>query len=166
MIDDLYSARLLELAANLPRLGRLAAPDARAERTAKLCGSRVAVEVVVRDGVVVDLAQEVQACALGQASAAVLGDAAVGARVEEIEAARDALAAMLRAGGPPPTGRFATLAALAPVKDYPARHASTLLAFEAAAAAARQAAADVPAPASPSAFPAEAGIQGPPDVRG
>ena len=139
MIDDLYSARLLQLAADLPRLGRLAAPDARAERTSKLCGSRVSVEVKVADGAVTDFAQEVQACALGQASAAVLGDAVVGARVEEIEAARDALRAMLKDGAPPPDGRFATLAALAPVRDYPARHASTMLAFEAAAAAAREA---------------------------
>ena len=140
MIDDLYSARLLQLAADLPRLGRLPAPDARAERTSKLCGSRVCVEVTVADGVVTDFAQEVQACALGQAAAAVLGDAVVGARVEEIAAARDALRAMLKAGAAPPGGRFATLAALAPVRDYPARHASTLLAFEAAAAAAAEAA--------------------------
>ena len=139
MIDDLYSARLLQLAADLPRLGRLAAPDARAERTAKLCGSRVSVEVTVVDGAVTDFAQEVQACALGQAAAAVLGDAVVGARVEEVEAARDALRAMLKEGAAPPDGRFATLAALAPVRDYPARHASTMLAFEAAAAAAREA---------------------------
>ncbi len=139
MIDDLYSARLLQLAADLPRLGRLTAPDARAERTSKLCGSRVSVELTTANGVVTDFAQEVQACALGQASAAVLGDAVVGARVEEVEAARDALQAMLKAGAAPPQGRFATLAALAPVRDYPARHASTMLAFEAAAAAAREA---------------------------
>ena len=148
MIDDLYSARLLQLAADLPRLGRLAAPDARAERTAKLCGSRVNVEVNLVDGVVTDFAQQVQACALGQASAAVLGDAVVGARVEEIEAARDALRAMLKEGAVPPDGRFATLAALAPVRDYPARHASTMLAFEAAAAAAREAHERAPVPAS------------------
>ncbi len=140
MIDALYSARLLQLAADLPRVGRLAAPDARAARTAKLCGSRVSVELCVADGVVTDFAQEVQACALGQAGAAVLGEAVVGARVEEIEAARDALAAMLKSGAAPPEGRFATLAALAPVRDYPARHASVLLAWEAAAAAAREAA--------------------------
>lgn len=140
MIDALYSAKLLALAANLPRTGTLPAPHARAERSAKLCGSRVAVELTMAGGVVTDFAQEVQACALGQASAAVLGDAVIGASPEEIDAARDALAAMLKAGGPPPTGRFATLAALAPVRDYPARHASTLLAWEAAAAAAREAA--------------------------
>ncbi len=160
MIDELYSARLLQLAADLPRLGRLAAPDARAERTAKLCGSRVSVEVNVADGVVTDFAQEVQACALGQASAAVLGDAVVGARVEEVEAARDALRAMLKEGAAPPEGRFATLAALAPVRGYPARHASTLLAFEAAAAAAREAA-DGPrsGPMVIAPVPAEAGTE-------
>ena len=160
MIDDLYSARLLQLAADLPRVGRLDAPDARVERTARLCGSRVAVEVKVAGGVVTDFAQEVQACALGQAAAAVLGDAVVGARVEEVEAARDGLAAMLKAGGAPPGGRFAMLAALAPVRDYPARHASTLLAFEAAAAAARAAAGgSAGAPVLPAAPAAEAGTE-------
>jgi NifU-like protein involved in Fe-S cluster formation len=140
VIDDLYSARLLALAANLPHAGRLPRPDATAERTSKLCGSRVVVDVVLRDGRVAEFAQDVQACALGQASAGVLGEAVVGATPQELEAARDALAAMLREGAPPPAGRFAALAALAPVRDYPARHASTRLAFEAAAAAAREAA--------------------------
>ena len=149
MIDDLYSARLLQLAADVPRIGRLDAPDAHAERSSKLCGSRVAVDVKVADGAVTDFAQQVQACALGQASAAVLGDAVIGARVEEIEAARDALRAMLQQGGAPPEGRFATLAALAPVRDYPARHASTLLAFDAAAAAAREAAERAAPPRTP-----------------
>lgn len=139
MIDDLYSARVLALAANMPRAGRLAQPDATAERTAKLCGSRIVVDVKVRDGRVVDFAQEVKACALGQAAAAVLGEHVLGASVEEIEMAKDRLSAMLRADGPPPSGRFEDLAVLQPVKDFPARHASTLLAFEAAAAAAREA---------------------------
>ncbi len=139
MIDDLYSARVLALAANMPRAGRLAAPDASAEKTAKLCGSRILVDVVVRDGRVVDFAQDVKACALGQASAAILGETVLGASLDEIEMARDALSAMLRADGPPPGGRFKDLAVLQPVKDFPARHASTLLAFEAAAAAVREA---------------------------
>ncbi len=139
MLDDLYSARLLALAANLPHAGRLAAPDASAERTSKLCGSRVVVDVAMRDGRVVEFAQDVQACALGQASAGVLGEAVLGATAEELEHARDALAAMLADGAPPPEGRFAGLAALAPIRDYPARHASTRLAFEAAAVAAREA---------------------------
>ncbi len=140
MIDDLYSARILTLAANMPRAGRLAAPDASSEKVSKLCGSRVLVDLTLKDGEVVDFAQEVKACALGQAAAAVLGANVVGARVDEIESARDQLRAMLKAGGPAPEGRFVDLKALEPVKDYPARHASTLLAFEAAVEAARAAA--------------------------
>lgn len=139
MIDDLYSARILGLAANMPRAGRLAAPQAASEKTAKLCGSRVRVELVLDEGRVADFAQEVSACALGQASAAVLGANVVGASAEEIEGARDGLRAMLKQGARAPQGRFADLIVLAPVKDYPARHASTLLAFEAAAEAARAA---------------------------
>jgi NifU-like protein involved in Fe-S cluster formation len=132
MIDDLYSDRILRLAANMPRAGRLAHPDGTAERTAKLCGSRVTVDLRVEGGRVVDFAQEARACALGQAAAAVLGAQAVGAAAEEIVGARDALRAMLKTGAPPPQGRFADLAVLAPVRAYPPRHASTMLAFEAA----------------------------------
>ncbi|HUO23838.1 MAG TPA: iron-sulfur cluster assembly scaffold protein [Caulobacteraceae bacterium] len=139
MIDDLYSAKVLTLAANMPRAGRLAAPQASAEKVSKLCGSRVLVDLSLSDGRVSDFAQEVKACALGQAAAAVLGAEVMGASLEEIEQARDALKAMLKTGGPAPTGRFADLAVLQVVKDYPARHASTLLAFEAAAEAARTA---------------------------
>jgi len=140
MIDDLYSARLLKLAANLPHSGRLARPDASVEKVSKLCGSRVRVDVVVEDGRVADFAQDVKACALGQAAASVLGAHVIGASAEELELARDQFRAMLKAGGPAPDGRFSDLAMLAPVKDYPARHTSTLLAFEAAAEAVRQAA--------------------------
>ncbi|MFZ5671160.1 MAG: iron-sulfur cluster assembly scaffold protein [Pseudomonadota bacterium] len=140
MIDDLYSARILTLAANMPRSGRLVAPQGSAEKVAKLCGSRIVADLVLGDDDrVSDFAQEVKACALGQAAAAVLGANVIGAGVDEIAAARDQLAAMLKSGGPAPTGRFEDLAVLAPVKDYPARHASTLLAFEAAVEAARQA---------------------------
>lgn len=141
MIDDLYSARILRLAANMPRAGRLAHPQATSEKTAKLCGSRVRVDLAMAGGRVTDFAQDVQACALGQASAAVLGENVVGATVDEIASARDGLRAMLKAGAPPPAGRFADLAVLEAVKDYPARHASTLLAFEAALDAAQQASA-------------------------
>ena len=138
MIDDLYSAQLLKLAANLPRSGRLAAPDASVEKVAKLCGSRVLVDVTVKDGRVADFAQDVKACALGQAAASVLGAHVMGASVEEIEAARDQFRAMLKDGAAAPDGRFADLAMLAPVKDYPARHASTMLAFEAVTEAVRR----------------------------
>jgi NifU-like protein involved in Fe-S cluster formation len=139
MIDDLYSARILGLVANMPRAGRLAAPDASSEKTAKLCGSRIVVDVIVVDGKVTDYAQEVSACALGQAAAAILGANVIGAELSDIELARDSLAAMLKANGSPPAGRFAELAVLEPVKDYPARHASTLLAFEATVEAVRKA---------------------------
>jgi NifU-like protein involved in Fe-S cluster formation len=140
MIDDLYSAKVLALAANMPRAGRLPHPQASAERVSKLCGSRVTVDLVLEDGRVADFAQDVKACALGQASAAVLGANVMGASVEELRLARDALIAMLKDSGPPPEGRFSDLAVLQPVKHFPARHASTLLAFEAVLAAATEAA--------------------------
>ena len=139
MIDDLYSARILKLAANMPLAGRLDAPHASSEKVSKLCGSRILVDVKVRDGEVVDFAQEVKACALGQAAAAILGEHVVGAKLDEIVAARDSLKSMLKSGGEPPKGRFKDLAVLAPVKDYPQRHASTMLAFEAAVEAVRKA---------------------------
>ncbi len=137
MIDDLYSARILKLVANIPHAGRLPAADASAEKISKLCGSRILVDVKVKDGRVTDFAQEVKACALGQAAAAVLGAHVIGASLDEIKVAREALRAMLKANGPAPQGRFSELAVLEAVKDYPARHASTMLAFEAAAEAVR-----------------------------
>jgi NifU-like protein involved in Fe-S cluster formation len=140
MIDDLYSAKLLKLAANMPHAGRLAAPGASVEKVAKLCGSRVIVDVIVDGERVSDFAQEVKACALGQAAASVLGSQVVGASLDELETARRQLRAMLKDGGPAPDGRFAELAMLEPVKDYPARHASTMLAFEAVTEAVRRAA--------------------------
>jgi NifU-like protein involved in Fe-S cluster formation len=124
----------------MPRAGRLAAPQGSAERVAKLCGSRITADVILDEtGHVADFAQDVQACALGQAAAAVLGENIIGATAHEIETARDAFRAMLKEGGAPPEGRFKDLAVLMPVKDYPARHASSLLAFEAALAAVQQA---------------------------
>lgn len=139
MIDDLYSAKILALAANMPRSGRLAAPEATAEKVAKLCGSKITVDVTMDGDRVADFAQDVKACALGQAAAAVLGANVVGATQAEIDGAREALYAMLKTGGPAPEGRFSDLAMLAPVKDYPPRHASTMLAFEATAEAVRKA---------------------------
>ncbi len=149
MIDDLYSAKVLKLAANMPRAGRLAAPDATVEKTAKLCGSTITVDVVMDGDRVSDFAQDVKACALGQAAAAILGAQVVGATVTELEVARDGFRAMLKDGAPAPDGRFSDLSMLALVKDYPARHASTLLAFEAAAQAARQAVAQAGSRTSP-----------------
>ena len=132
MIDELYSARILKLAANMPHSGRLAAPEGTGERVAKLCGSKAIVDVVLDDaGRITDFAQDVKACALGQAAAGVLGESVVGASAEEIEAARGAMAAMLKSGGEGPEGRFEGLRALKLVSDYPARHASTMVAIEA-----------------------------------
>jgi NifU-like protein involved in Fe-S cluster formation len=149
MIDDLYSAKLLTLAANMPRAGRLAAPDASVEKVSKLCGSRVTVDVTVDDGRVSDFAQDVKACALGQASAAVLGAHVIGASLAELEVATRQFRAMLKDGASAPDGRFSDLSMLAPVKDYPARHTSTLLAFEAVTEAVRTATGRSPERTSP-----------------
>lgn len=139
MINEIYNRQILGFAADIPRLQRLAAPDATAMAISRLCGSKVTVDVNMKDGVVTDFGQEVKACALGQAAAAILGEHIIGATPAEVDEARDALYAMLKSGGPAPQGRFSDLAMLEPVKDYAPRHASTLLAFEAAAEALRQA---------------------------
>ena len=140
MIDELYSARILKLAANLPFAGRLPAPEGTGERVAKLCGSRAVVDVTLDAiGRVETFAQDVKACALGQAAAGVLGEAAIGASAAEIAQARDAMLAMLKSGDAGPTGRFEGLRALRQVADYPARHASTMVATEATLEAVAQA---------------------------
>jgi NifU-like protein involved in Fe-S cluster formation len=140
MIDELYSARILKLAANLPHSGRLPAPEGTGERVAKLCGSKAIVDVTLDDsGRVEGFAQDVKACALGQAAAGVLGESVIGATGDEIEQARDAMATMLKSGGEGPEGRFEGLRALRQVADYPARHASTMVAIEATLDAVHQA---------------------------
>jgi len=140
MIDELYSARILKLAANLPHSGRLAAPEGTGERVAKLCGSRATVDVTLDEaGRISAFAQDVKACALGQAAAGVLGEAVIGASLDELVEARDAMSAMLKAGGEGPAGRFEGLRALKQVADYPARHASTMVAIEATLDAVREA---------------------------
>lgn len=141
MIDELYSGRILGLAANLPRTGRLPSPAGSAEKVARLCGSKIIVDVTLKGGRIADFAQEVKACALGQAAAAILGGSVIGAQPEEVELALRAFRAMLKTGGAPPTGRFSDLSMLQVVKDYPQRHASALLAFEATVEACRLAAA-------------------------
>lgn len=140
MIDDLYSARILTLAANLPHAGRLPDPEGTGDRTAKLCGSRAIVDVILdADGRVAGFAQDVKACALGQAAAGVLGEAVIGATAGELRSARDAMLAMLKSGGEGPDGRFEGLRALKQVAAYPARHASTMVAIEATLDAVSQA---------------------------
>jgi NifU-like protein involved in Fe-S cluster formation len=127
----LYSARILALAADIPHLGRLPAPDGTARRRSPLCGSTVTADVVVKDGRVTAFAQDVKACALGQASAAVLGSVVIGRTLPELQAARDGLRAMLRDGGPVPAAPFEAYEVLQPARDYKNRHASILLALEA-----------------------------------
>ena len=132
MIDDLYNSDILTLSAQLEDR-RLDAPDGTAREVSKLCGSELEIDInLSQEGQVSDVALRVQACALGQSSAAILQEAIIGARLEEVAEARDALRTMLKEGVPPPTERFAKLALLAGVKDYPARHTSTMLAFVAA----------------------------------
>jgi NifU-like protein involved in Fe-S cluster formation len=127
----LYSGRILALAADIPHLGRLPAPQGTARRRSPLCGSTVTADVMVTDGRIADFAQDVKACALGQASAAVLGQKVLGRTLPELVAARDALKAMLKEAGPIPAEPFAGYEVLLPARDYKNRHASILLALEA-----------------------------------
>ncbi len=147
-MHDLYHPRIFELAGDIAHVGRLASPHGASTKVSKICGSTVSVDVMLEGDVVTGLGIEVEACALGQASASVLAGHAIGARVDEIVAARDALRAMLKENGPPPTGRFWELRHLEGVRDYPPRHTSTLLAFEAAVAAIEDARAKMTAKAS------------------
>ena len=131
MIDGVYNKRILELAADIPRLGRLAQPQGSSTAHSRLCGSTITVDLSLEQGKVVDFAQELKACALGQASASILARHVLGATPEELRTVRETMRKMLKENGPPPGGRWADLAALEPVRDYKARHASTLLPFDA-----------------------------------
>ena len=138
MIDDIYNKRILEFAGNMERIGRLAEPDAVATMHSKLCGSTVTVYLKMTDGVVTDFAHEVKACALGQASSSVMARNVIGATAEELKAVRDAIYVMLKENGPSPEGRFEDLKYFEPVREYRARHASTLLTFDAVVDCIRQ----------------------------
>ena len=131
MIDDIYSSRILEFAGNIPRIGRLADPDASAKAHSRLCGSTVIVDLKMVDGRIADFAHDVKACALGQASSSIMARNVVGTSADELKALRETMIRMLKENGPPPEGRFADLRFLEPVRDYKARHASTLLTFDA-----------------------------------
>lgn len=131
MLDDLYNRRILELAGNIGRIGRLEAPDGTATAHSRLCGSTVTVDVKLEGDRVVDYAQEVKACALGQASSAIMAEHVVGASIDELRAVRRDVTAMLKQDGPAPVGRFADAALLEPVRAFKHRHASTLLVFDA-----------------------------------
>lgn len=131
VIDDIYNARILEFAGNIGRTTRLADADASAKAHSKLCGSTVTIDLKLDGDVVSDYGQEVKACALGQASSSIMARTIVGATAQELRDVREQMISMLKADGPAPTGRFADLQFLMPVKDYKARHASTLLVFDA-----------------------------------
>lgn len=130
-LDDIYNQRIFELAAAIPHAGYLDHPDARASAHSKLCGSTIEVEIKLDGDRITDFAQRVKACLLGQASAAIVGREIVGTPAEEFRAVAVTVRRMLKEGGPRPEGRWADLGLLQPVKDYPHRHASTLLVFEA-----------------------------------
>jgi NifU-like protein involved in Fe-S cluster formation len=131
MIDDIYNRKILGFAADIPRLQRLAHPDATAVAHSRLCGSRVTVDLSLQDGLVSDFGHEVKACALGQASSSIMARHVVGSSPQELRAVRDQMYRMLKEEGPAPTGKWAELEALLPVRDFKARHASTLLTFDA-----------------------------------
>lgn len=131
MIDELYNEKILEFAGNIPRLGRLEHPDASATAHSRLCGSTVTVDVALKDGVVSDFAHDVKACALGQASSSIMARTVIGSTPQELRDVRAQMRAMLKENGQPPTGRWSDLAYLEPVRDHKARHASTLLTFDA-----------------------------------
>jgi NifU-like protein involved in Fe-S cluster formation len=131
MLNEIYNTRILALAADIPRLGRLRDPDASATAHSKLCGSTVTVDLKVDDGTVTDFAHEVKACALGQASSSIMARLVVGSTDEELRLVREAMRRMLKEGAAPPEGRWDDLRVLEPVRDYKARHASTLLTFDA-----------------------------------
>lgn len=131
MINDMYNARILEFAGNIPHIGRLEAPDATAKAHSKLCGSTVQVDLKMQDGVVTDFAHEVKACALGQATSSVMARHIIGSTEAELRVLQAQMTAMLKENGAPPEGRFEDLRFFEPVRDYKARHASTLLTFDA-----------------------------------
>lgn len=140
-MSELYHNRILELAAGIPHVGRLPDAEGSVLKVSRVCGSTVNVDVKLDPAGerVTEIAVDPKACALGQATTSILAEHAVGATITEIRAARDALRAMLKDGAPPPEGRFWELRHLEPVADYPPRHVSTLLAFDAAVAAIEEA---------------------------
>jgi NifU-like protein involved in Fe-S cluster formation len=132
MLNDVYNARILDLAGNIPRLGRLPAPDASATAHSKLCGSTVTVDLKMDGDTVTDFAHQVKACALGQASSSIMARHVIGAKADELRALREGVRKMLKENSAPPAnGRWEDIAVLEPVRDFKARHASTMLTFDA-----------------------------------
>jgi NifU-like protein involved in Fe-S cluster formation len=131
MLNDIYNKRIIELAGNIPRLGRLSEPDASATAHSKLCGSTVKVDLKMDGPVVTDFAHDVKACALGQASSSIMATHVVGSNAAELRDLREIVRKMLKENGAPPQGKWGEIALLEPVRDYKARHASTMLTFDA-----------------------------------
>jgi SUF system NifU family Fe-S assembly protein len=131
MLNEIYNKRILELASDIPRLGRLPDADASARAHSKLCGSTVTVDLRMEGDVVTDFAHEVKACALGQASSSIMARHVVGSTAEELRVLRETMRRMLKENGSPPSGKWDDLRVLEPVRDFKARHASTLLTFDA-----------------------------------
>lgn len=131
MIDEVYNAKILGFAGNIGRIGRLENPDATATAHSKLCGSTVTIDLKMDKDVVTDFAHDVKACALGQASSAIMAERIVGATADELRQVRETMLRMLKENGAPPQGSFEDLKYLEPVRDYKARHASTMLTFDA-----------------------------------
>jgi NifU-like protein involved in Fe-S cluster formation len=139
-LDDIYNQRIFELAAAIPHIERLEQPDASASAHSKLCGSTIEVELKLDGDRISEFGQKVKACLLGQASAAIVGREIIGTHAAEFREIAATMRRMLKEGGERPNGRWSDLGLLQPVKDYPHRHASTLLVFEAVERALDQAA--------------------------
>jgi len=136
MLNEVYNRRILELAGSIPRLGRLSNADASATALSKLCGSTVTIDLKMEGDIVTDFAHEVKACALGQASSSIMARHVVGSKAAELRELRETVRRMLRENGAPPTsGKWADIAVLEPVRDFKARHASTMLTFDAVVSA-------------------------------
>ena len=131
MLNDVYNRKILELAGNIPRIGRLPSPDATATAHSRLCGSTVTIDLTMEGDTVTDFAHDVKACALGQASSSIMASHVVGATASELRELREAVRKMLKENGSPPDGKWDDLKFLEPVRDYKARHASTMLTFDA-----------------------------------
>lgn len=131
MIDKVYNAKILEFAGNISHIGALEDADAEAIAHSKLCGSKVKIWLKLSDGKVSDFGHDVKACALGQATSSIMAKHIIGSTPDELRVVRDQMWAMLKENGTPPDGRFEDLKYLEPVKEYRARHASTMLTFDA-----------------------------------
>src|SRR5476649_1175793 len=147
MLNEVYNRRILELAGGIPRLGRLPHPDATATAHSKLCGSTVTVDLKMDGDTVTDFAHDVKACALGQASSSIMASHVVGSTADELRELRETVRKMLKENGSPPRGKWADIALLEPVRDYKARHASTMLTFDAVVDAIGQIEAEAKQPA-------------------